>query len=72
MNIVKGAKALGKEGVAAQMARRRAVDAVGQYVAGAVAYNVLMGVGDKVPDVDDPEDLKRFFAAIQALNAERR
>ena len=26
-------------------------------------------VGDAVPDLDDPAELKRFFAAIQALNA---
>jgi phosphoribosylformylglycinamidine synthase len=37
---------------------------------GSILAQVIQQVGDKVPDVDDPEDLKRFFAAIQALNAD--
>ena len=36
---------------------------------GSILAQVTQQVGDVVPDVDDPEDLKRFFAAIQALNA---
>jgi phosphoribosylformylglycinamidine synthase len=36
---------------------------------GSILAQVTQQVGDSVPDVDDPEDLKRFFAAIQALNA---
>ncbi|HEV3104918.1 MAG TPA: phosphoribosylformylglycinamidine synthase [Trinickia sp.] len=36
---------------------------------GSILAQVTQQVGDNVPDVDDPEDLKRFFAAIQALNA---
>jgi phosphoribosylformylglycinamidine synthase len=35
---------------------------------GSILAQVTQQVGDAVPDVDDPEDLKRFFAAIQALN----
>ena len=35
---------------------------------GSILAQVTQQVGDTVPDVDDPEDLKRFFAAIQALN----
>jgi phosphoribosylformylglycinamidine synthase len=31
---------------------------------------VMQQVGNEVPDVDSPEDLKAFFSAIQALNAE--
>jgi phosphoribosylformylglycinamidine synthase len=31
---------------------------------------VTQQVGDTTPDVDDPEDLKRFFNAIQSLNAQ--
>lgn len=31
---------------------------------------VFQQLGDSVPDVDSPEDLKAFFAAIQRLNAE--
>ncbi len=31
---------------------------------------VTQQLGDAVPDVDSPEDLKAFFAAIQRLNAE--
>ncbi|WP_250482132.1 phosphoribosylformylglycinamidine synthase [Caballeronia sp. GACF5] len=37
---------------------------------GSILAQVTQQVGDAVPDVDDPEDLKRFFAAIQALNAD--
>jgi phosphoribosylformylglycinamidine synthase len=33
---------------------------------------VTQQVGDTVPDVDDPQDLRRFFTAIQALNADGR
>ncbi len=35
---------------------------------GSILAQVTQQVGDTVPDVDDPQDLKRFFAAIQALN----
>jgi hypothetical protein len=48
VNAVKGAMAVGKSGAEAKMARRQAVDAVGQIVAQAVAYNVIAGVGDKL------------------------
>ncbi|WP_250451510.1 phosphoribosylformylglycinamidine synthase [Caballeronia sp. ATUFL_M2_KS44] len=37
---------------------------------GSILAQVTQQVGDATPDVDDPEDLKRFFAAIQALNAD--
>ncbi len=37
---------------------------------GSIFAQVTQQVGDTVPDVDDAEDLKRFFAAIQALNAD--
>ena len=37
---------------------------------GSVLAQVTQQVGDTTPDVDDPEDLKRFFAAIQALNSD--
>ncbi|SAL68701.1 phosphoribosylformylglycinamidine synthase [Caballeronia cordobensis] len=37
---------------------------------GSILAQVTQQVGDAVPDVDDAEDLKRFFAAIQALNAD--
>ncbi|MDE1184365.1 phosphoribosylformylglycinamidine synthase [Paraburkholderia sp.] len=37
---------------------------------GSILAQVTQQVGDTVPDVDDAEDLKRFFAAIQALNAD--
>ncbi|PMS32259.1 phosphoribosylformylglycinamidine synthase [Trinickia symbiotica] len=40
-----------------------------QRLGGSILAQVTQQVGDSVPDVDDPEDLKRFFAAIQALNA---
>ncbi|HVL76208.1 MAG TPA: phosphoribosylformylglycinamidine synthase [Noviherbaspirillum sp.] len=33
---------------------------------------VMQQIGNEVPDVDDPQDLKNFFAAIQQLNAEGR
>ena len=36
---------------------------------GSIFAQVTQQVGDSVPDLDDPEDLKRFFTAIQALNA---
>jgi len=36
---------------------------------GSILAQVTQQVGDAAPDVDDPEDLKRFFAAIQSLNA---
>jgi phosphoribosylformylglycinamidine synthase len=35
---------------------------------GSILAHVTQQVGDTVPDVDDAEDLKRFFAAIQSLN----
>ncbi|WP_250492370.1 phosphoribosylformylglycinamidine synthase [Caballeronia sp. GAWG1-1] len=37
---------------------------------GSILAQVTQQVGDAVPDVNDPEDLKRFFASIQALNAD--
>jgi phosphoribosylformylglycinamidine synthase len=37
---------------------------------GSILAQVTQQVGDAVPDVDYPEDLKHFFAAIQALIAE--
>jgi phosphoribosylformylglycinamidine synthase len=37
-----------------------------------ILAQVTQQVGDSVPDVDDPEDLKRFFAAIQELNGQDR
>ncbi|QSN62482.1 phosphoribosylformylglycinamidine synthase [Caballeronia sp. M1242] len=37
---------------------------------GSILAQVTQQVGDAVPDVDDAEDLKRFFAAIQSLNAD--
>jgi phosphoribosylformylglycinamidine synthase len=37
---------------------------------GSILAQVTQQVGDTTPDVDDPEDLKRFFAAIQALNSD--
>ncbi|KAF1055869.1 MAG: Phosphoribosylformylglycinamidine synthase [Burkholderia gladioli] len=37
---------------------------------GSILAQVTQQVGDATPDVDDPEDLKRFFNAIQALNAD--
>lgn len=36
---------------------------------GSILAQVTQQVGDATPDVDDPEDLKRFFAAVQSLNA---
>ncbi|WP_414451934.1 phosphoribosylformylglycinamidine synthase [Burkholderia sp. 22PA0099] len=36
---------------------------------GSILAQVTQQVGDATPDVDDPEDLKRFFNAIQSLNA---
>ena len=33
---------------------------------------VMQQIGNEVPDVDSPEDLKAFFAAIQQLNVERK
>ncbi|WP_118181335.1 phosphoribosylformylglycinamidine synthase [Paraburkholderia phosphatilytica] len=39
---------------------------------GSILAQVTQQVGDAVPDVDDAEDLKRFFTAIQALNADGR
>ncbi|WP_133648864.1 phosphoribosylformylglycinamidine synthase [Paraburkholderia flava] len=41
-----------------------------QRMGGSILAQVTQQVGDTVPDVDDPEDLKRFFAAIQALNSD--
>ncbi|CAG4916016.1 phosphoribosylformylglycinamidine synthase [Paraburkholderia gardini] len=35
-----------------------------------ILAQVTQQVGDTVPDVDDPEDLKRFFNAIQSLSAD--
>jgi Phosphoribosylformylglycinamidine (FGAM) synthase, synthetase domain len=37
---------------------------------GSILAQVTQQVGDTVPDVDDPEDLKRFFNAIQSLNSD--
>ena len=37
---------------------------------GSILAQVTQQVGDATPDVDDAEDLKRFFAAIQALNSD--
>lgn len=38
---------------------------------GASALSLVMGqLGNETPDVDSPEDLKAFFAAIQQLNAD--
>jgi phosphoribosylformylglycinamidine synthase len=37
---------------------------------GSILAQVTQQVGDTTPDVDDAEDLKRFFAAIQALNSD--
>ncbi len=36
---------------------------------GSIFAQVTQQIGDAVPDVDDAEDLKRFFNAIQSLNA---
>jgi phosphoribosylformylglycinamidine synthase len=33
---------------------------------------VMQQIGNETPDVDHPEDLKAFFAAIQQLNVERK
>jgi phosphoribosylformylglycinamidine synthase len=33
---------------------------------------VMQQIGDEVPDVDSPEDLKAFFKAIQQLNQEQK
>lgn len=37
---------------------------------GSIFAQVTQQVGDTVPDVDDAEDLTRFFTAIQSLNAD--
>ncbi|MBW9103984.1 phosphoribosylformylglycinamidine synthase [Paraburkholderia phenoliruptrix] len=37
---------------------------------GSILAQVTQQIGDTVPDVDVPEDLKRFFNAIQSLNAD--
>lgn len=37
---------------------------------GSIFAQVTQQVGDTTPDVDDAEDLKRFFSAIQSLNAQ--
>jgi phosphoribosylformylglycinamidine synthase len=39
-----------------------------QRLGGSILAHVTQQVGDATPDVDDPEDLKRFFDAIQKLN----
>ncbi len=39
---------------------------------GSILAQVTQQVGDVVPDIDDPEDLKGFFAAIQTLNADHK
>ncbi|WP_042298833.1 phosphoribosylformylglycinamidine synthase [Paraburkholderia kururiensis] len=39
---------------------------------GSIFAQVTQQIGDAVPDVDDAEDLKRFFNAIQSLNAKGR
>ncbi len=36
---------------------------------GSILAQVTQQIGNSVPDVDDADDLKRFFAAIQQLNA---
>ncbi|REF02120.1 phosphoribosylformylglycinamidine synthase [Cupriavidus plantarum] len=37
---------------------------------GSILAQVTQQIGDRVPDVDDAEDLKRFFNVIQRLNRE--
>jgi phosphoribosylformylglycinamidine synthase len=37
---------------------------------GSILAQVTQQLGSDTPDVDDAEDLKRFFAAVQALNAD--
>ncbi|WP_322085775.1 phosphoribosylformylglycinamidine synthase [Burkholderia sp. BCC1999] len=39
---------------------------------GSIFAQVTQQVGDTTPDVDDAEDLKRFFNAIQSLNAQNK
>jgi phosphoribosylformylglycinamidine synthase len=39
---------------------------------GSALAQALQQIGNDAPDVDAPEDLKAFFAAIQQLNAEKR
>ncbi|HEY3599131.1 MAG TPA: phosphoribosylformylglycinamidine synthase [Paraburkholderia sp.] len=39
---------------------------------GSILAQVTQQIGDTVPDVDDPEDLKRFFTAIQTLNRDSK
>ncbi|WDD93899.1 phosphoribosylformylglycinamidine synthase [Burkholderia sp. FERM BP-3421] len=39
---------------------------------GSIFAQVTQQVGNDTPDVDDAEDLKRFFTAVQALNAQGR
>lgn len=38
---------------------------------GSILAQVTQQVGDTTPDLDDPQDVQRFFAAIQQLNAQR-
>ena len=42
----------------------------GNRMGGSIFAQVTQQVGDTTPDVDDAEDLKRFFNAIQSLNAQ--
>ncbi|MBK4734569.1 phosphoribosylformylglycinamidine synthase [Noviherbaspirillum pedocola] len=39
---------------------------------GSALAQVMQQIGNDAPDVDTPEDLKAFFAAIQRLNTEKR
>ncbi|WP_024902989.1 phosphoribosylformylglycinamidine synthase [Robbsia andropogonis] len=39
-------------------------------MAGSILAQVAQQMGDKAPDLDDSEDLKRFFTAVQQLNAD--
>lgn len=45
-NVIKGVMALGKEGLAAKTARRRATESLAKAINYAVAYNVIAGIGD--------------------------
>jgi hypothetical protein len=45
-NVIKGVRALGKEGLAAKTARRRATESLAKAINYAVAYNVIAGIGD--------------------------
>jgi phosphoribosylformylglycinamidine synthase len=41
-------------------------------LAGSAFAQVMQQIGDTVPDVDSPEDLKAFFNAIQQLNSDQK